>query len=106
MTQDGKSDVSGRLLHAHTVGYKSTESCPSLRTYEKDDAYKNLITAMKEMADTYGKLNIEHKTIGSPYYYKNDNSKKDHNGQNVEKNLYQLCFSNTVIYNIFPYRAT
>ncbi|XP_063430130.1 1-deoxyxylulose-5-phosphate synthase YajO-like [Mytilus trossulus] len=47
--------TSGRLSHASSVGYKSTQSCPALQNYENDDSYWKLMAAMTKMAESHGK---------------------------------------------------
>ncbi|XP_052104909.1 1-deoxyxylulose-5-phosphate synthase YajO-like [Mytilus californianus] len=54
--QNGNFAVtSGRLSHASSIGYKSTQSCPSLHSYENDDSYWKLMAAMTKMAESHGK---------------------------------------------------
>ncbi|VDH90623.1 Hypothetical predicted protein [Mytilus galloprovincialis] len=53
--QNGIVVTSGRLSHASSIGYKSTQSCPALQNYENDDSYWKLMSAMTKIAKCHGK---------------------------------------------------
>lgn len=54
--QNGQiSATTGRLSYASNVGYKSTQSCPALSSYENDESYWNLMATLEKISSNHGK---------------------------------------------------
>lgn len=57
--QNGKiSATTGRLSYASNVGYKSTQSCPALSSYENDESYWNLMATLENISSNHGNIYI------------------------------------------------
>lgn len=57
--QNGKiSATTGRLSYASNVGYKSTQSCPALSSYENDESYWNLMATLEKISRNHGNIYI------------------------------------------------
>lgn len=55
--QNGQiSATTGRLSYASNVGYKSTQSCPALSSYENDESYWNLMATLEKISSNHGNI--------------------------------------------------